>query len=112
MLITSLILFALSAVLGLAIAARILKKRETSKPGALAHGLLGAAGLVTLILYAVGNPHRLLTAAIVLLVVAALGGAVLLANDLRRKPGPVALIVIHALAAVVAVVLVLLVAVG
>ncbi|HEX2852158.1 MAG TPA: hypothetical protein VHO24_02890 [Opitutaceae bacterium] len=110
MLTFSIVLFALAAVLGIAVAAALLKKKETSKPMALAHGVLGAGGLVLLILYTAQNPHKFLTSAIVLLVVAALGGVVLFANDLRRKPGPVFLIAVHALAAVAAVVLVLLVA--
>lgn len=111
MLITTLVLFVLAALLGLTVAVQILKKRETSKGVAVTHGLFGAVGLVLLILYTVKNPHQWLTTAIVLLVIAAIGGAILFANDLRKKPGPVALIVIHALAAVVAVVLVLLVAI-
>lgn len=111
MLITTLVIFGLAAILGLTIAVQIFKKRETSKAVALTHGLVGAVGLILLILYAVKNPASLLTTAIVLLVVAALGGAIVFVNDLRKKPGPVALVVIHALVAVTAVVLVLLVAI-
>jgi uncharacterized membrane protein YqjE len=112
MLILALVLFILAAALGLSVARQLLLRRETSKPVALAHGLAGAAGLAVLAWHAFSNPHRLLTTAILLLVVAALGGAWLLANDLRKKPGPLALVAIHALAAVAAVVLVLLVALG
>jgi len=110
MLITTLVLFAVTAVLGLTVAVQIFKKRETSKAAALAHGAIAAVGLVLLIVYAMHNAHPWLTTAIVLFVVAALGGAVVFVNDLRKKPGPVALVVIHALVAVVGVVLVLLVA--
>ena len=110
MLITTLVVFGIAAVLGLTVAVQIFKKRETSKAAALAHGAFGAVGLVLLILHAVKNPHQLLTTAIVLLVVAALGGAIVFYNDLRRKPGPVALVVIHALVAVAAVAVVLMVA--
>lgn len=111
MLIAALIIFAVAAILGLATAVRIFTKRETSKGIAVTHGLFGAAGLVLVLLYALKNPHQLLTTAIALLVVAALGGAIAFVNDLRKKPGPAALIVIHALVAIVAVVLVLLVVV-
>ena len=111
MLITALVIFALAAVLGLIVAVRILTKRETSRAVALAHGLFGATGLVLVLLYALKSPHQLLTTAIGLLVVAAIGGAIVFVNDLRKKPGPAALIVIHALVAVAAVVLVLLVAI-
>src|SRR5579885_455791 len=103
MLIPALVLFVLAALLGLAVALAIFKKKETSKPVAVLHGLFGAAGLVLLLLHAMKHPHQLLTAAIVILVIAALGGALLFVNDLRRKPGPVALVVIHAIAAVAAV---------
>jgi hypothetical protein len=110
MLITTLVLFVVAALLGLTVAVQIFKKRETSKPAALAHGAFGAVALVLLIVYAIHHAHPWLTTAIILLVIAALGGAIVFINDLRKKPGPVALVVIHALAAVVAVVLVLLVA--
>ncbi|HTZ21437.1 MAG TPA: hypothetical protein VMC06_11210 [Opitutaceae bacterium] len=110
MLISTIVLFVLAALLGLTAAFRIIQKKPTVKGVAVAHGALGAAGLVALILYAVKNPHGLLTIAIVLLVVAALGGLVIFVNDLRGKAGPLPLVVIHALAAVTAVALVLVVA--
>jgi hypothetical protein len=110
MLTFSIVLFVIAALLGLTVAVALLRKKQTSKPVALAHGLIGAAGLVLLILHAAQNPQQFLTIAIVLLVIAALGGALLFANDLRKKPGPVFLIAVHAAAAVVAVVLVLIVA--
>jgi uncharacterized membrane protein len=111
MLIASLVIFVVAAILGLTVAVQLFRRRETSKTVAGVHGLVGAAGLVLLIIQAARSPERLLTTAIVLLVVAALGGAVLFANDVRKKPGPLALVVIHALVAVTAVVLVLLVAI-
>ena len=103
MLITTLVIFGVAALLGLAVAVQIFKKRETSKGAAVAHGLFGAVGLVLLILHAMKNPNNLLTTAIALLVIAALGGAIVFVNDLRKKAGPIALVVIHALVAVVAV---------
>jgi hypothetical protein len=112
MLILTLVLFALAAVIGLTLAGKILRKAPTAKPVAIAHGLVAASGLVLLIVYAMQHPNRLLNWAIGLFVVAALGGAVLFANDLRKKPGPAGLIAIHALVAVVAVVIVVMVAVG
>ncbi len=103
MLVISIAFFVLSAVLGLTVAIALFKKQTTTKPVVLAHGVVGAAGLVVLILYAAKNPHALLTTAIILLVVAALGGAVLFANDLRKKPGPLFLVVVHAVVALAAV---------
>lgn len=110
MLIAVLVLFGLAAVLGLTVAAQLFKKRATSKGVAIAHGAFGALALILLIVFAVKNSHPWLTTAIGLFVVAALGGLILFINDLRKKPGPLALVVIHALVAVVGVVLVLLVA--
>lgn len=107
----ALVIFAVAAVIGITLAIPLLQKRPTSKPAAIAHGLLGASGLVLLIVYTMQNPHKFLTSAIVLLVVAALGGVILFANDLRNRPGPAFLIVVHALAAVAAVGLVTLVAI-
>jgi len=112
MLLASLALFVVAALLGLFVALALFKKQETSKPAAVAHGLLGAGGLVLLLIYTLQNPNRLLQVAVGLLVVAALGGFLLFANDLRKKPGPIFLVAVHALAAVVAVVLVLLVVKG
>ncbi len=108
----SIILFALAAILGLTVAVALFRKKPTSKPVALTHGLVGAAGLVVLFLYSLQHPHRQLSIAIGLFVVAALGGALLFANDLRKKPGPLGLVVIHALVAVAGFALVLLVAFG
>jgi len=110
MLTATIILFVLAALLGLTVAVQILKKKSTSKGVAIAHGAFGAAGLIVLVLHAAKNPNQLLTTAIILLVVAALGGLTVFINDLRGKVGPVGLVVIHALVAVSAVVLVLVVA--
>lgn len=103
MLIISIVFFVLSAILGLIVAIALLKKQTTSKPVVLSHGAVGTAGLVVLIFHGAKNPNSLLTTAIILLVVAALGGAVLFANDLRKKPGPLFLVIIHAVVALVAV---------
>ena len=74
MLVFSIVLFVLAALLGHTVAIALLKKKKTSEPIAFLHGLLGASGLVLLILHAVRNPDQFLTIAIVLLVIAALGG--------------------------------------
>jgi hypothetical protein len=110
MLTFSLIFFALAAVLGLWLAVAIFKKKETRKPVAFAHGGIAATGLVLLVVHALQNPHKLLTVAITLFVIAALGGVLLVANDLRKKPGPVFLVIVHALVAASAVSLVAIVA--
>jgi hypothetical protein len=112
MLLISIVLFAVAAVLGLTVAVALFKRKPTSKAVALTHGLVGAAGLVVLIYHVSQHPNRLLSWAIGLLVVAALGGALLFANDLRQKAGPLGLVVIHAVVAVAAVALVAAAALG
>lgn len=112
MLIFALLLFVVAALLGVTVAVALVKKQPTSKPIAVTHGLFGAAGLAVLVYYVSQHPHPLLTWAIGSLVVAALGGALLFMNDLRQKPGPVGLIAIHALVALIGVGFVLLVTVG
>lgn len=95
--------FAVAAVLGLVIANAIIsKKPETPKAAVVGHGLFAATGLGFLIYYMVENPENYPKAALIIFVLAAVGGAVLLVRDLMKKQGPVPLVIVHALAAVVA----------
>lgn len=96
----SIALFALAAVLGIIILLALLKKKETPRTVVYSHGLVAAIALVLLIVYGVQNPGRFPKLSIILFVLAAIGGFYLFFNDLKKKPGPVALAVIHALAAV------------
>jgi FtsH-binding integral membrane protein len=90
---------------------QIFKKKTTAKGVALAHGAFAAAGLITLVLYTAKNPSQLLWIAVTILVIAALGGLILFINDIRGKTGPVGLVIVHALAAVAAVIIVLVIAI-
>jgi hypothetical protein len=108
----SICLFVLAAILGLILATMLFKKKETPKPVVVIHGLVAGSGLLLLFLHTLGNPQRLLQVAIGLFVLAALGGVILFANDLRRRPGPLFLVVVHASAAVVALGLVLIAVFG
>jgi hypothetical protein len=99
---TSLILFAIAAVAGLTMA--IMHFRGVSPPKtvlAVVHGLFAASGLVALLLALIktgfgGNPGL----AFGLLVVAALGGFVLVSFHAQKKRLPSALVIGHALLAV------------
>src|SRR4029453_9803750 len=97
------LLFAIAAVGGLTLAVLHFKKKTLPIPLALLHGLLGAAGLVSLFLalLATGFSGALALAFVIFLVVA-LGGFLLFSFHLRKKPLPNALVIIHGLAAVVA----------
>jgi hypothetical protein len=101
-------IFALAAVMGLTVAISIFnKKPETPKGAVYTHGALAATGLVLLIVYMMNNPDNYPQISLILFVVAALGGFVLFFNDMKKKPGPVGLVIIHALVAVAAFVLLL-----
>lgn len=96
----SIIVFALSAVLGLTILVKWLTKKEASKAVIYSHGATAAAALVALIVYAAKNPEHFPKASIILFVLAALGGFYMFINDLRGKFSPMAVAFVHALLAV------------
>jgi hypothetical protein len=101
-------LFALAAVMGLVIAVAIFSgKPSTPKPAVIAHGIFGASALVIFLFYAMGHQDNYPQLSLILFIVAALGGFLLLYNDLKRKPGPKAIVVVHALVAVTAFVILL-----
>ncbi|GHN01359.1 hypothetical protein WSM22_28480 [Cytophagales bacterium WSM2-2] len=100
--------FALSAVMGLIVALSIFnKKPETPKPVVYAHGILSAAGLLMLLLYMLDHPDNYPKVSLILFVVAALGGFYLFFNDMKKKPGPLGMVLIHAVIAVSAFVMLL-----
>jgi len=108
MLTATIVLFALAAVMGLTVAIAILtKKPGTPKVAVYAHGLFAATALVLLIIFTMNNPGNSPKISLILFLIAAAGGFILFYNDIKKKPGPVGLVVVHALAAVTAFVLLL-----
>ena len=108
--VTALVLFGLAALGGLVMAA--IRFGGAERPPlwiALVHGAAAAAGLIALIVAVMGAsaPGHAKTALIVFLV-AALGGFFLFAQHMQRKALPIPLMVIHALVAVTGFVLLLL----
>src|SRR6185437_3990817 len=107
--VVSIILFAVAAIGGALMA--IMRLRGRPRPPlalALVHGGVAAAGLVFLILSVVnGSVTDIARIALVVFIVAALGGFVLFSFHLRKKPLPVALVLGHGLIAVVGFVLLL-----
>jgi membrane protease YdiL (CAAX protease family) len=97
-----LVLFAIAALGGVVLAS--IRLRGTNPPLALAliHGALAAAALVGLIVVVIhaGASASLPRIALLLFVVAALGGFVLFASHLRKKNIPVPLMLVHAVVAV------------
>lgn len=98
MLPAALITLAIAAVLGLGLAPAILGNKLPAMPHSLLHGAAAAIGLVLAILALLSGQGSAL--AVIILVVAALGGFFLFSFHLKDKPGPKPVVVIHALAAV------------
>lgn len=98
--------FAVAALGGLVLAVRHFKGQDRPWPLAILHGLLGASGLILLILPAVtGGVPALAKTALALFVAAALGGFLLFAFHVQKKPLPSLVVIIHAGVAVIAFIL-------
>lgn len=97
------ILFGIAALGGGFLAALRFQDKELPMPLALVHGGVAAAALVTLLVSVVRSPEPtagLAPVALVLFVVAALGGFALFSFHLRKKPLPIPLVLVHAVVAV------------
>jgi len=105
----ALILFAVAAVGGIVLALIRFKGKPYPPLGlALVHGAVAAAGLVALIaLVAQHQGSSAATTALVLFLIAALGGFGLFFHHLRKVALPVWLVIVHALVAVAAFVILL-----
>jgi hypothetical protein len=97
MLTYALIVFAIAAVGGLYLASHVLRGKLAPWTVSIAHALLGATGLLLLIFEVLqGPPAARVTAALALLVVAALGGFYLATLHLRKALPPKAVVLLHA----------------
>lgn len=95
-------LFALAAVIGLYMATRIFGGNMAPWIAGLLHAAAAATGLVLLLLaYLNGGLAQMATIALIVLVIAALGGFFLGSFHLRKQVAPKPVVVIHALAAVI-----------
>lgn len=102
MLTAALIVFAIAAVGGLVLASRLLRGHLAPWAISILHALLGASGLILLILTAVqGDAPARATAALAILILAALGGFFLASIHLRGRVAPKAVVFVHAGVAVV-----------
>jgi hypothetical protein len=104
MLLGSVVLFAMAAVGGATLAVMRLANRPLPLALALIHGAVASAGLVALIAAVVGAvaAGTVPTVALVLFVIAAIGGFTLLSFHLRKKSLPIPLMLVHGGVAVVA----------
>ena len=95
------IVLAIGAVGGLVMATRVLRGHFAPWALSVLHALLGATGLVLLILLMLqGSPPQRVLVGFGLLLLAALGGFFLASFHLRRALPPKAVVLIHAGAAV------------
>lgn len=99
--VVSLICFAVSAVIGITLAA-MYQKGKLSLNAATAHGCFGAVGLILLLIAAIsGKLSGLGVAALVIFVIAAIGGGVLFAGHLKKGSLLKPLVAVHGAAAIV-----------
>ena len=102
------IVFVIGALGGLGLASFVLRGQLALWPLSILHALLGATGLVLTALVVLGGGEAVPAnagLALILLLVAALGGFFLASYHVRKVPGPKAVVVIHAAVAVIGVVL-------
>lgn len=96
-----LVLFAVAALGGLTLAVLRFRNQPLPMPLALIHGAVAAIALVMLLVLALGpNGTRIERIALGGFVVAALGGFFLFSYHIRKRPLPIAVVVIHGLVAV------------
>lgn len=97
MLTYALIIFAVAALGGLVLASSVLRGKMAPWAISILHALLGATGLVCLILVVLqGAAPARVTAALGILVLAALGGFYLASIHLRKQVAPKAVVFVHA----------------
>ncbi len=96
----SIVLFAVAAVLGLSILIKWLTKKDVSKGVIYSHGIFAALGLGLLVVLAVEDPEGYPKIALILFVIAALGGFYMFFRELQKKMSPYSIAFLHALLAV------------
>ncbi len=95
------IIFAIGALGGLFLASRVLLDKLAPWPVSIVHALLGAIGIILLIAALVqGERAPRLNAALILFIIAALGGFLLASFHVRKRLPPKTVVVIHAVIAV------------
>ncbi len=112
MLTAAIILFVVAAIFGLMNLIPILQNKPTQKPSVFIHGGVAAVGLLLVILAVAKATGPSPVTALILFVVAALGGFVLFGIDMQKKPVPKWLAVLHPVIAAVGLVLLIIFVVG
>src|SRR5215467_2924311 len=94
------ILFAIGALGGIVLAAHVLRARFAPWALSLLHAALGAAGIVLVLVAVIGGARGTTSLALILFVVAALGGFFLASFHYRKQIPPKAVVIVHAVVAV------------
>lgn len=98
----AIIIFAIAAVGGLILAAHVLRNKFAPWALSLVHALLGAIGLILLIVVlAEGSAPQPVLIGFILLLIAALGGFFLASFHARKQLPPKAVVIVHAAIAVI-----------
>lgn len=98
----AIVIFAIAAVGGVVLASKVFAGQLASWPLSIVHALLGATGLIILIMMVLeGTGGGAITAALGLLLVAALGGFYLVSFHVKQVVAPRNIVIIHAGVAVV-----------
>jgi hypothetical protein len=95
----SIILFALSAVLGLSILIKWITNKSASKAVIYSHGIAAVIALLALIAFFMNHPVKILLVSIILFAIAAVAGLYMFLRDIKNRPSPLALAFTHALVA-------------
>ncbi|HEX7061805.1 MAG TPA: hypothetical protein VF200_07520 [Woeseiaceae bacterium] len=112
MLTAAVIVFAIGALGGIVLALHVLRNKLAPWALSILHALLGATGLVLLILLLMNGGAPLLGWSLALFVVAALGGFWMASRHAQKELPPKGVVVLHALLAVSGFVLLLAVFLG
>ena len=91
--------FVLAIFFGFIVFIQLLCDRPSFKPAVIIHGLVAVLGLGCLVGYAVQHAGSKPLLSISILILAAMGGLTLLSFDLRKKPAPKLILILHPLAA-------------
>jgi FtsH-binding integral membrane protein len=92
-------LFVLAAIFGLIVLTAVLRDQPTPKPAVFIHGGVAAIALLLVIFYIAKNNGSGPIWSLVLFILAALGGLTLFTMDMRKKPIPKWIAIIHPLVA-------------
>jgi hypothetical protein len=96
------IIFALAAIVGLTMALAVFQGKFPNVGSAVIHGILAAAGLILVLILVIGGARGATLGALVLFLLAALGGLTLAFGfHARKKNLPPSFVVGHAVLAVI-----------